>query len=68
MREAVGSNRFRVLLRVRVNRRRRVLVAGVERVIRASDKHFPPLDQTRGEEAEDRAKDHFLEECGLHFQ
>ena len=42
-------------------------VAAVERVIRAFDEDFAPLDQTSGEKCGDQANDNFLEKGRVHL-
>jgi hypothetical protein len=45
-----------------------VLVAFVQGVIRAGYEDFAPLNERGGKEPRDRAKDDFLDECGVHRQ
>jgi hypothetical protein len=45
-----------------------MLVAGVERVVRALDEDFAPLKKARRREAGQSAQDHFLEEGCLHSE
>jgi hypothetical protein len=45
-----------------------VLIAFVQGIVRAGHEHFAPLNQRGGEESRDRAKDDFLDKCGVHRQ
>src|SRR5438128_7312792 len=44
-----------------------MLVTLVQSVVRSFDKHLSPLDQGRGKESRDRAKNHLLKKSRVHL-
>ncbi len=66
MRNVATSNRFCVSLRTLAVLFRAVLIATVERVIRAGDEGFSPLDEGGREKSCDHANNHLLQKRGVH--
>ncbi len=65
MRNVKTSNRFCFSVKVPVLFRA-MLVVTVERVIRAGDKSFSPLDERGGKKACDHTNNHFLQKRRVH--